>query len=97
MAAFFIVNIQIPDKTDRDNYDEYIARVKPIVESYGGRYIVRSEHILLFAGDGKPDRVIIIEFDDRQQLDNCFASLEYASVKGLRENNVKTEAYIVEQ
>jgi len=96
MAVFFIVNIEIPDKSDRNYYDEYIARVKPIVESYGGRYIVRSEHISLFAGNRKPDRVIIIEFDDRQRLDNCFASPEYASVKELRENSAKTEAYIVE-
>jgi len=97
MAAFFIVNIEIPDPNDRVSYDEYIARVKPIVESYGGRYIVRSENVSLFTGNKRPDRVIIIEFNDRQQLDRCFTSDEYTSIKGLREMNVKAEAYIVEQ
>ncbi len=40
MAAFFIVNIEIPDNNARNSYDEYIAKVKPVVESYGGGYIV---------------------------------------------------------
>ncbi len=97
MAAFFIVNIEIPDNNARNSYDEYIAKVKPVVESYGGTYLVRSEHISLFAGAHKPDRIIVIRFENRQQLDKCFASAEYVSVKTLRENSVKTTAFIVEQ
>jgi uncharacterized protein (DUF1330 family) len=96
MAAFFILNIEIPDNSERSSYDEYIAKVKPIVESYGGKYIIRSENITAFAGTQKPDRIIVIRFDSRQQLDKCFASAEYAAVKGLRENSVKTGAFIVE-
>lgn len=96
MAIFFIVNIEIPDKDDRDKYNEYIAKVKPIVESYGGTYIVRSEDISLFAGNKAPDRIIIIQFETREQLDQCFASEEYTKVKDLRESTVKTSAFIVE-
>ena len=97
MAVFFIVNVEIPDKNDRGSYDEYIAKVKPIVESYGGSYIVRSEQVELFVGDRKPDRIIVIRFENRKQLDACFASKEYASVKKLRESSVKASAYIVDQ
>ncbi len=43
------------------------------------------------------DRIIVIEFENRRQLEKCFASAEYATVKGLRENSVKTNAVIVEQ
>ena len=97
MAAFFIVHIEIPGKSDRAGYDEYIAKVKPIVENYGGCYIVRSEQIELFLGDRKPDRIIVIRFENRKQLDACFASKEYASVKMLRESSVKASAFIVDQ
>ncbi|MCD8044869.1 MAG: DUF1330 domain-containing protein [Tannerellaceae bacterium] len=96
MAVFFIVNIEIPDKNERDTYDEYIAKVKPIVESYGGTYMVRSENITLFAGNKVPDRIIIIQFETREQLDRCFASEEYTKVKDLRESTVRTSAFIVE-
>jgi len=97
MSAFFIVFVDIPDNNERDDYDEYITKVKPIVENYGGRYIVRSEQVSLFAGTQKPDRIIVIQFENRQQLDKCFSSDEYSSVKRLRENSVKTTAFIVEQ
>lgn len=97
MAAYFIVHIEIPDQNDRGSYDEYITKVRPIVESYGGEYLVRSEHISLFAGARKPDRIIVVRFADRRQLDRCFTSPEYNSVKMLRENSVRTTAFIVEQ
>ena len=97
MAVFFIVNIEIPDQNDRASYDEYVAQVKPIVESYGGSYIVRSEQVELVAGERKPDRIIVTRFENRKQLDACFASKEYAAVKKLRESSVKASAFIVEQ
>lgn len=97
MAAFFIVNVTIPNKAERKNYDDYIAKVKPIVESHGGEYLVRSEQISLFAGDKKPDRIIVIRFESRQQLDACFASPAYGAVKALREMSVTTNAFVVEQ
>lgn len=97
MSAFFIVNIEIPDRNERNSYDEYIAKVKPIVESFGGQYVVRSENVSLFTGKKAPDRIIIIRFESREQLDKCFSSPEYSAVKDLRENSVKTNAYIVEQ
>ena len=97
MAAFFIVNVEIPNQEDRKSYDEYIEQVKPIVESHGGAYLVRSEQVSLFAGDNAPDRIIVIRFESRQALEACFASTEYAAVKGLREISVKTNAFMVEQ
>ena len=33
MATYLIININIPDKNDRADYDEYIARVRPVVET----------------------------------------------------------------
>ncbi|MDR2962408.1 MAG: DUF1330 domain-containing protein [Bacteroidales bacterium] len=95
--TFFIVNVEIPDQHARTDYDQYIAKVKPIVEGFGGRYIVRSENVTLISGTQKPDRVIVVEFENREALDRCFSSPEYRAVKSLRENSVKTTALIVEQ
>ncbi len=57
MAAFFIVNIEIPEKNARASYDEYIARVKPIVESYGGGYILNLRICGRFAGQGDRNKI----------------------------------------
>jgi uncharacterized protein (DUF1330 family) len=45
MSVFFIISIQIDLENERNPYDEYIELVKPIVEKYSGKYIVRSEKI----------------------------------------------------
>lgn len=94
--VYFVVNVYIPDPDDRRNYDEYIKLVKPVVEKAGGRYLVRSEKISPTFGSQKPDRIIIIEFENRGRLEACFSSLEYKAIKQLRENSVMAQAFIVE-
>ena len=96
MACYFIVNVFIPDGADRSPYDGYIAAVKPIVEGYGGRYLVRTENIDSFEAGEKPDRIIVVRFPDRASLDRCFASAEYRAIMGGRTGTVRTKAYIAE-
>jgi Uncharacterized conserved protein len=101
MSAFFIVVITIPkdasgEKQERGSYDEYVDRVKPIVERFGGKYVIRSEKVAVFAGEERPDRIIVIEFPGMDELRRCFDSPEYKAVAGLRTSSVKTSAFIVE-
>jgi uncharacterized protein (DUF1330 family) len=95
MPAHFIVSVTIPDPAHRAPYDDYIAKVRPIVERYGGEYLVRSENIRHVAGEWTPDRVIVIRFPDMQTLQNCFASPEYKEIEELRISTVKASAVIV--
>ncbi|MCL2352329.1 MAG: DUF1330 domain-containing protein [Firmicutes bacterium] len=90
-----IISVKIGDPAGRAPYDRYIREVKPVVESFGGKYIVRSERITA-SGGWAPDRVIVIEFPSRARLDECFSSEEYNSIKALRENTVVAESVIVE-
>jgi uncharacterized protein (DUF1330 family) len=70
--------------------------VKPIVESFGGEYLVRTEVIdSPFPGD-RPDRMIIIRFPNREKLDECFASEEYRRIMALRTETVRAKAFIAE-
>lgn len=93
---YFIVNTYRNDKMKKNEYDEYIRQVKPIVESYGGRYLIRSEHITALSDKWRPERVIIIEWDTKEQLQQCFSSKEYRSIAGKREHSVDSRAIIVE-
>ncbi len=59
--VYFVVLVNTENKSDRKEYDDYIVKVKPIVEKYGGKYIVRSERIMALSDKlWKPDRIIII-------------------------------------
>ncbi|MBR2256099.1 MAG: DUF1330 domain-containing protein [Blautia sp.] len=72
----------------RGSYDDYIEQVKPIVESYGGEYLARSENVTALSPLRKPDRVIIIKFPSREKLDACFASDEYRRIMHERTDSV---------
>lgn len=93
---YFIVTIHSDNIEEINDYQEYIELVKPIVESYGGRYLVRSNKITALQNKWIPDRVIIIEWKTREQLEACFSSKEYRAIAGKRENSVDSRAIIVE-
>lgn len=97
MPAYFIVNTKISDLSKRKQYDEYISKVKPIAESFGGRYIVRSEQITPLSDSWKPDRVIVIEFTSKNHILTWLSSPEYKEIANLRVNSVESEAIIVEE
>lgn len=96
MACFFIIDVYIDKNKGRGSYDDYIEKVKPIVEKYGGEYIVRTENVTSLSPLRKPDRVIIIKFPSREKLDACFASDEYRRIMHDRVDNVDARAVIVE-
>lgn len=94
--VYFVATIFLDKKEDLRDYLEYIDLVKPIVTKYHGRYIARSEKITALSKDWSPDRVIIIEFDSKEQLDRCFSSEEYKRIAMLREKSVDSKAIIIE-
>ena len=96
MACFFIIDVYIDESKGRGSYDDYIEKVKPIVEKYGGEYIARTENVTSLSPLRKPDRVIIIKFPSREKLDACFASDEYRRIMHERVDNVDARAVIVE-
>ena len=79
---YFIVDNYI--NGDAEEYAAYIEQVKPMVESYGGRYL-----------DRKPDRSIVICFPDREAIEKCFSSEPYRKIMEKRTNNVDSRAIIV--
>lgn len=74
----------------------YMERMMPIVESHGGVYLARTNQVLPFGGDWKPDRILVIRFPSHEALAACFNSPEYKAIRLLREENVRSRAIIVE-
>ncbi len=93
--VYFVATIFF-NKDKGSEYSEYTEKVVPIVEKYNGRYLIRSEEITPLGADWKPNRVIIVEFDTRKHLEECFASEEYREIASLRENSVESNAIILE-
>ena len=85
----------IEDVYNQEMYTEYIKKVRPIIQSHHGEYIVKSNKISQFAGP-RPKRVIIISFGSMEQAKNCFFSKEYIKIQKLRESSTKSNAFFIE-
>ena len=84
MSCFFMIDVYIDGERGRGMYDSYIRKVRPIVERFGGRYLVRTENVFSLSPSRNPQRVILIEFPDREALNACFSSDEYKAIAGER-------------
>lgn len=96
MACYFFIDTYIPENGSRADYDFYIEKVKPIVESYGGQYLVRTERLESLSDRRAPQRVILIRFPSRERLDACFASPSYQAIMMKRAGSVDARAIIAE-
>lgn len=97
MSCYFLIDTYIDEKRGRGLYDDYIAEVKPIVESFGGEYLLRSEKVSSLSPERTPQRVIVIRFPDREKLEACFGSEEYRAIAFERSESVDARAVIVEE
>jgi uncharacterized protein (DUF1330 family) len=93
MPVYMIVEITVKAAP---RYAEYIAAARPIVERFGGRYVVRGGPVISLFGDWVPERIIVIEFPSAQRLRECFGSPEYQSIAPLRQESTVSRAIVVE-
>ncbi len=81
MAYYVIFDVTIHDAP---KYQEYMAKIKPVIEAAGGRYLVRGGQHMVLEGDWKPTRLVIFEFPSRQAVQTFYVSPEYAALKAMR-------------
>ena len=93
MPLYLIIDITI---IDPDVYGEFVARVPAAVKKYGGRYLARSSEVSTMVGDWRPERIVLIEFENIDQVQEFFAAPEYQDLVTLREQSATTRAIIVE-
>jgi uncharacterized protein (DUF1330 family) len=92
MAAYVIVNI---DVTDPARYEDY-KKMSPIsVGQYGGKFIARGGKAEVLEGTWDPKRVVILEFENVEQVKKWWASPEYAEAKALRQATSSGDMIVV--
>ena len=96
MSVFSISDIRVENW---DKYEEYVAKTRGIVESYGGKYHVRGGKITVNAGDWQPNRLIVIEFPSLEDMAKFREAPEYQPVAAIRKSastmisNITVEGY----
>ena len=93
MSVFFVISTS--EIVDQQQYEKYVELARPIVESYGGEYLLQSDKII-GAKDWQTKRIIIIRFASQEQLERCFQSAEYREIIPLREGSIVSRFVMVE-
>ena len=93
MSAYLIANIHVRDPL---GYDEYRSRTQPIVESHGGRFLVRGGAIHGLEGDPQIGRFVVIEFPSADAANAFYNSADYQQILPARTQNADTTMFVVE-
>lgn len=81
--------------TNPESYQEYVERDTPILEGFGGRFIVRGGQSEAPEGPMK-DRHVVIEFPSFEDAKRAYYSDEYQEVLRIRLANAESDIILVE-
>ena len=92
MSGFAIFNIDIKRP---EEYKEYVKKVKPIAERYGGEYIVRGGESTIVEGNWAYPRTVVIKFPSYEKALEWYNSEEYKPIKQIRLDNSVANGIII--
>ena len=93
MPGYLIANI---DVTDPKKFDEYRKRVMPVIEKFGGRYLVRGGEVHGKEGSLPLHRLVIVEFPTLEAAQRFYDSAEYEPLLKLRLASTRSDLVLAE-
>jgi uncharacterized protein (DUF1330 family) len=93
MPAYVIVEIAIHSPQE---YEEYKKLSLPSLQPFQGKFIVRGGKIITLESDWNPERIVILEFPDKDRALEWYKSDIYCKAKDIRLRTASTKMIIVE-
>ena len=91
---FLLVDVDIHNI---DEYKKYLKKVKPMVEKFGGKYLIKGGKIDAKETDlWKPKRIVLVKFPNKSSALKWYNSEEYRALKHLRLNNASSNILFIE-
>jgi uncharacterized protein (DUF1330 family) len=81
MTAYAIVDLEV---FDIEHYLDYQSAVRPLLEAVGARYLARGGEYRVFAGECRPNRLVLLEFPSLEIMDTFYQSKAYQSLESQR-------------
>lgn len=94
MPAYFLVDIR--EIRDEAKMERYRAQVSPVVEKFGGRYLVVGGPFEKVEGSNKPVFPVLIEFPSMDQAHRWYDSGDYRELKKLRLEASESNAFFMD-
>ena len=94
MSVYMIGDVDI---YNMEEYKKYMEKVRPMIESYGGEYLIRGGEIdSLETNLWKPTRMVLVKFPNKKSAMSWYNSNEYKPYKKIRLETATSNIIIVE-
>ena len=93
-AVYMIGDVDIKNIKE---YKKYMEIVKPMIESFGGEYLIRGGEIdTLETNLWQPTRMVLVKFPNKKMAMEWYNSDEYKPYKKIRLDNATSNILMVE-
>lgn len=93
MTVYVVVDNQV---LEPEPYKEYLKLITPTLADFGGRYLIRAGKIHFVDSDWKPDRLVVMAFDTRQQAEDWVNSDITAPIHAMRRQYADSRLIIID-
>lgn len=92
MSAFILVEVDIHNM---EVYEEYKKLTPTSLEPFGGKFVIRGLPVEALEGEWKHDRLVLLEFPNRERALEWSNSSAYQNAKKIREKASSANFFIV--
>lgn len=94
MKAYLVIDVNI---VDLDGFMVYAHGIVPLIEKYGGRYLVQGEvPTVVEAGAGAPQRTVVIEFASRDSAESFLAERSQSELHDIWARTTESRILLVD-
>ena len=93
MPAYLISRLKVLDPV---RFEEYRRLSIPLANSYGARYLARSDAVSCLEGSYDGRRLVIIEFPSLAKLHAFYDSPEYRQARRWREGACEIDLWVID-
>jgi uncharacterized protein (DUF1330 family) len=92
MRAYLVLDFSIHDL---EQFKQYILEIPGFIEKHLGRYIVRGEMPTVIEGDWNPERLVIIEFPERENAERFLQDPEAQQLFEIRHRTTTSKLILI--
>ncbi|MDP3694364.1 DUF1330 domain-containing protein [Bradyrhizobium sp.] len=94
MKAYLVLDFSI---SDFDGFRKYIAEIPAFIAKHSGKYIVRGGEPTIIEGDWKPERMVILEFPEREKAEAFLGDPEIQDLFKVRHDTTTSKLVLVDR
>jgi uncharacterized protein (DUF1330 family) len=93
MKAYLVLDLSV---NDFGAFKRYISEIPAFIAKHSGKYIVQGAQPATIEGDWKPERMVIIEFTDREKAEAFLGDPETQDLFKLRQDTTTSKLVLVD-